>query len=223
MKDDNIKYLVYRAYSRKERPYISSNDRLVLYGWTANKDVLNAFFEQRTKKKYKVKKTNDDEIMEVMKDELDADMMIDFIDLKSASTGETIKFFMTKAELIDTEKNIQHIFQDLSRLVDRDNGKMKLLELYVNLDDYYLDALRYIGFNPPELSDLFDSVEYLDSPSGFMDIDGLIDGAYESACDVPHEFEYHQGIIPSIPYMENVSNKILYSVESFIRVLRDDM
>lgn len=220
---EKYKYLVYRAYSRKERPYVSSNDRLVLYGWTANKNVLDAFFEQRDKKKYRVKKTTDEEIKEVLNTEMSPDMMIDFIDLKSASTGEIVKFFMTQMELISTEKNIQHYFQDLSRLVDRDNGKKKLLELYLNLDEYYIDALQYLGFNPPELSDLFDSVDYLDSPSGFMDIDGLIDGAYESICDVPHEYEYHQGIIPSIPMMENVNNKILYSVESFIRVLRDDM
>lgn len=223
MKDIEYKYLVYRVYSRKERPYASSADRLVLYGWTASKNVINAFFEQRTKKKYKVKKTTDDEILEVLKEDLDPDKMIDFIDLRCAATGENVKFFMTKTELIDTEKMIQHYFQDMCRLVEKDHGKKKLLELYINLDDYYLDAIQYLGFKPPEMDDLFDSVEYLDSPSSYLDIDGLIDGAYESVYDVPREFDYHQGIIPGLSMMENVNNKILYSVESFVKVLRDEM
>ena len=223
MKDEKYSYLVYRVYSEKERPRIPLNDRIVLYGWSSSKSIIKAFFEQRSKKKYKVKKVLEEDAYMHMGAELDPMYCIDYIDLKTSSTDETITLFMTKNELKEAQVAIHNYFSDLCRLVERDNGKMHLLELYINIDDYYLDPLQYIGFKPPELDILFDSVEYRESDDPAYDIEGLINSAYDSAYDVPHETVYHDGLIPGFSTLPSISDKILYSAESFIKVLKNDM
>lgn len=222
MKDEYI-YLVYRAYSEEERPHSNEKDRIVFYGWTSKKKILKAFFDQRNRKKYKVRKIIPQEVYLVLGNEPDPLYLIDFIDLKSAKTGEDVVLFMTKEELKEVEIKIQRYFSDLSRLVERDDGKMHLLELYINLDDYYLDALQYLGFKPPEMDMLFDSVEYRESSDSMFEIEQLIDSAYEDAYEVPYEVVYHQGVIPGLTTLPSVNNKILYSIESFIKVMREDM
>ena len=222
MKDEYI-YVAYRAYSEEEKPTISERDRLVLYGWTTKKKILKAFFDQRDRKKYKVRKIISQEVYLVLGNDPDPLYMIDFIEIKSAKTGENIILFMTKEELRQTEIKIQQYFHDLSRLIERDDGKMNLLELYVNLDSYYLDPLQYLGFTPPEMDMLFDSVEYRESDDSMYEIEQLIDAAYEDAYEVPHETYVRPGIIPGLTTLPAVSNKILYSAESFIKILRDDM
>lgn len=227
MKDEKYTYLIYRAYSEKERPGSSPRDRIVFYGWTSGKSVVKAFFEQRDKKKYKVRKIleedMDREVKGYIDGELDFQYLIDFIKLKSSSTGEDVQLFMTGNELKQAEIKIQEYFRDLAGLVERDNGKTRLLELYINLDDYYLDPLQYIGFNPPEMDALFDSVEYRESDDYAYSIEGLIESRYESAYDVPSETYVHTGLIPGFSAMPAVSNKILYSIESFIKVMKEDL
>ena len=220
---DIYAYLVYRAYSEKERPGVPLSDRFVLYGWSTNKSTIKAFFEQRTKKKYKVKKVYEEDVWRYTGTESDPSYLIDFVDLKSNSTGDTISLFMTKNELRETQVKIHQYFTDLCRLVEKDRGKMNLLELYINIDDYYLDPLQYIGFKPPELDILFDSVEYRESDDPMYEIESLINSAYDEAFDVPHEVYYHDGKIPGFSTLPSVSDKILYSAESFIKILKDDM
>ena len=100
---------------------------------------------------------------------------------------------------------------------------MALLELYINLDDYYLDALQYLGFKPPEMDILFDSAEYRESTDAIYSIDALIDSAYDALFDVPHEVYVHEGKIPGLSVLESVDTKILYSLESFMKVMKEDM
>ena len=116
MKEDYI-YLVYRAYSEEERPHSTDKDRLVLYGWTTRKKILKAFFDQRNRKKYKVRKIIPQEAYLVLGNDPDPLYLIDFIDLKSAKTGEDVVLFMTREELKEVEIKIQRYFSDLSRLM----------------------------------------------------------------------------------------------------------
>ena len=229
MKDKDCVYLVYRVYSEKERPYVSLSDRTVFYGWASNKSVVKAFMAQRSHSKYKVTIASFDEINEswlsgsMYDGVMDPELMIDYVELKSAETLEDVKLFMTKKELKETEKGIQHYFKELPSLADYSDNPMALLELYINLDDYYLDALQYLGFKPPEMDILFDSAEYRESTDAIYSIDALIDSAYDALFDVPHEVYVHEGKIPGLSVLESVDTKILYSLESFMKVMKEDM
>ena len=229
MKDKDYVYLIYRVYSEKERPYVSLSDRTVFYGWAPTKSIVKAFMTQRTRSKYKVTIATYDEISHTwlassMYDgAMDPELMIDYVNLKSAETNEDVKLFMTSKELREAEHNIQHYFKDLCSLADYSDNAMKLLELYINLDDYYLDALQYLGFKPPEMDILFDSAEYRESTDAIYSIDALIDSAYDALFDVPHEVYVHEGKIPGLSVLESVDTKILYSLESFMKVMKEDM
>ena len=81
MDDEKEYYLVFRVYSKDERP--SLKERSHVYGWTSNKKILKAFLKQRDEKKYAVRKLQADEFMNRLhqyNDETD-DLMIDFIKL----------------------------------------------------------------------------------------------------------------------------------------------
>lgn len=207
-------YLVYRVYSEKERPNIPDKERIVFYGWSTDKVVIKAFLKQRNPKKYQVQKVHEED---VNLHELDQELIIDFVTLKSVN-GEEYELFMTQRQLRESEKAIHHYFYDLARLVERDNGNTTLLEMYMNLSQYYLDALTCIGFNPPELESLFPS-----NDDYGMGVDDLIDSAYESQYSSPQETYKHDNNIPGMSMLEEDSAKIIYSLESFIKVLKDDM
>lgn len=219
---DETKYLIYRSYSEEERPSSHKKDRMVYYGWTSSKSVIKAFFEQRDKKKYKFYKISMGETR-IPDDLLEYSRLIDFVKLKSAATNEEFPLFMTSYEMKQAEHQIQEYFNDLCRLVERDDGRSRLLELYINIDEYYLDPLQYIGFNPPEMEALFDSVEYRECDDSCYDIDALIESRCNAAYDAPYEVVTHTGLIPGFSSTMPVSKQILYSLENFIKVLREDL
>lgn len=175
------KYLVYRKYSQEER--YDPAERLVFYGWSDSKDVVMAFLKQRTLSKYKVRKFHPDGDI---RDYVGDDSYIDRVNLKSAKSGESIILFITKRELDESEKKIDRMFRNLSSVQSAGDRIIEVLTLFVNLTEYYMSALDFLGFNPPELESLF--------PSATLDF-----------------------------VTTDVSKKIIYSLESFIRVLRDDM
>lgn len=215
----NWKYLVYRVYTRDERPNI--DERASFYGWSNNKSMIKAFTSQRSKKKYKVLKVDQDEIARRFSEEIDdEEAALDFVKIKSASTHEEIFFITTMNELKETEKRIQRMFIDQASLSGID-GKGNYLEMFMNLDDYYADALYYIGFRPPEVDILFPSADYHDDYSNITKIEELIDDAYEGKYQSPGEVRDNR--IPGLVAIEDVANKIYYSVESFVKVLKDDL
>lgn len=215
----NWKYLVYRVYTRDERPNI--DERASFYGWSNNKSMIKAFTSQRSKKKYKILKVDQDEIARRFSEEIDdEEAALDFVKIKSASTHEEIFFITTMNELKETEKRIQRMFIDQASLSGID-GKGNYLEMFMNLDDYYADALYYIGFRPPEVDILFPSADYHDDYSNITKIEELIDDAYDGKYQSPAEVRDNR--IPGLVAIEDVANKIYYSVESFVKVLKDDL
>lgn len=217
----NGKYLVYRVYSKKERPDMI--DRSRFYGWTNSKNTLKAFIMQRNKKKYKVVKLDDDEIAETFSEEIDdVDAMIDFIKLRSAKTHEEVPLFMTLNEMRETEKKIQRMFLDKASF-ENINGNGNYLELFMNLDPYYADALYFIGFRPREVDIMFPSADYHDDYSSIESIEEKIDNAYDSLYGFPEESLKKQTSIVGLSVIEDIANKIYYSIESFVKVLKDDM
>jgi len=220
----DTKYLVFRTYMENERPDISSpEERIVLYGWTSNKNILKAFFSQRNKDKYRVKKVSTEDLAYYYSDtDLSMDIMIDFLTLKIASTGEEIEFFITKHEMMETEKKIQAYFRNLSSIVDRGKCGIKHLNMFNNLDEYYADALLYLGFEPPEIEALYDVCGYHECTSSEDMINMEIEGAY-SMYDYPEEEYHRKDEIPGLSTFTLPAKKILYSLESFIMILREDL
>lgn len=216
------KYLVYRVYTKEERP--DREDRNVLYGWSTNKSIIKAFQKQRSKDKYRVIKMSRDDIVRTFSEEIDdTDAMIDFIKLKSAKTHEVIYLFMTLNEMRETEKKIQKMFLDQASL-ERIPGNGNYLELFMNLDDYYADALFFIGYRPREVDILFPSADPRDDYASVDRIEQQIDQAYDGLYGFPQEeLRRSTDSVVGLSIIEDVANKICYSVESFIKVMREDM
>lgn len=216
------KYLVYRVYTKEERPDI--DERFVLYGWSTNKSIVKAFCKQRNKNKYHVIKMSNDDIIRTFSEEIDdTDAMIDFIKLKSAKTHEVIYLFMTLNEMRETEKKIQKMFLDQASL-ERIPGNGNYLELFLNLDDYYADALFFLGYRPREVDIMFPSADPRDDYASIDRISEQIDQAYDGLFGYPQEeLRREADKVIGLSTIEDVANKICYSIESFIKVMRDDM
>jgi len=216
-------YIIYRVYNKKDRP---DNDvGPILYGWSNNKNVVKAFMNQRDKNKYYVEKMSDANINEIMEgsyNDLDVNNMIDYIKLRSSKTHEEICFFMTSNEMQEVEKRIQRYFRDLCS-ISNIIGNGKYLEMYMYLDRYYIDALELIGYRPPEISVICQSADYRDDPGDIVGITMLIEDAYSGVNISPSEIFEHRNKLPGLSTLYDISSKILYSIESFIKVMIDDL
>lgn len=213
------RYLVFREYTPKERP--DRNERLVFYGWTKQKEMILAFLKQRSPKKYRIRKVNLEDIKKIYGEDLNMDMELDFAELKSVKTKEKIYLITTKLEMNETEKKVSRLFRELSSISSMcSDCVMEVLRLFVNLDEYYAIALFFLGFRPPELDDLFPSADPTDDYSNTQMLEDSIDEEYTM---VPwdHGLGNMNPITPWIT--EDTSKQLIYSFESFIKVLREDM
>jgi hypothetical protein len=176
-----------------------------MYGWTDNKKVLKAFLRQRDKKKYAFIEMDKDEMMEKFSDNFPPeDGMINYIRVKSSQSLEEITLFMTENELVEAEKKIQKMFLDLCSV-----GNIKAVEeigyflnMIVNLKKKYVDALAFIGYRPTEIDILFDSIEDLEARENIFNI-------------------YSHYLEPK--WEEDISRITIYSIESFIKVMSEDL
>ena len=220
MSDKKV-YIVYRRYSKKERPDPSTRNSL--YGWSYNKNIIKAFLSQRSKDKYDFMKIYIESDTDMDDYELDTSNMIDYIKLKSVTTGEDYPLFLTSNEMQEAEIRIQRYFRELCS-IDNIKGKGDYLNMIINIEDYYKDALEFIGYRPPELSAIFDSVDPRQDPGDIYGITELIEEAYWG-CGI-HPFEEMDRDNPTLPglmMISDVASKIIYSIESFIKVLREEL
>lgn len=225
--DEKKNYIVYRIYSKKERP--ERVERSIFYGWTHSKDIVKIFLKQRNKKKYKVLKMTDEEVIYNIpnSDEtITYDTMIDFVKLRSAKTAEEIYFFTTLREMKEAEINIQRIFHNMSsidKIKDKGDGR-NYLNMIFNLDDYYLSALFYIGYRPPEIDVLFPSASETDNFSTLYEVEESIEDAYSGVAEHPiDDLDGRYRNVPGLITIEDVASKLIYSIESFVMVLKDDL
>lgn len=218
----NGKYLVYRIYHNSECSDFT--DRSRFYGWSTNKNIIKAFRKQRNQKKYKIIKMSENEISKTFSEDIDdIDAMIDYIKLRSVKTNEKMTLFLTLNEMRETEKKIQRMFLDQASL-SRIQGTGNYLQMFLHLDNYYADALYFIGFRPREVDDLFPSADYHDDYSSIEKIEEEIDAAYEEMYQFPREtVKKTTESAVGLAVIEDASNKIYYSLESFIKVMKDDM
>ena len=222
MSDDRI-FVVHRVYNKDDRRYDYSKSSI--YGWTDNKNIIKAFLSQRNRNKYYVDKMygSAKEILEGFYNDLDPDNMINYIKLKSVNNKDKdFYLFMTANEMQEAEINIQKYFRDLCSISNIE-GKGDYLGMIENIDPYYADALDFIGYRPPEISAMYPSSDYADDPGEIIGITELIETAYCGSGISPYEEAENKGNLPGLSMLTDVANKILYSVESFIKVLRDEL
>lgn len=216
--------MVFRVYTKKERPQTDAKDRSIFYGWTNSKKVIKAFLSQRDPKKYRVVKMDKEEINDYFsEDRCDYENMIDTLVLHSASDNERVILFTTKNECQQAEYAIQRMFYEASSIISHNDNR--LIELYLNLKDNYRESLEIIGFYPPEVEAMFSPEEYFRSGTGLDEIETEIDDAYSGVLEFPREEDV--GRTPQGPLglstLVKTYSKLLYSLESFIKVLKEDL
>lgn len=205
-------YLIFRVYTAKERP--NPKDRYVFYGWTTNKSIIEAFQMQRNMDKYAKRKLTREE-MDKFKDSYDEDEItcveMDYVMLHSAHSDLEIMFVTTLHELKETEYNIQEMAREMCDL-SKIKGDGDYLSMIINLKDVYREALDRIGYRPSQLD--------FDYPSDHDTLMDTIDGAYAEGIVTDTKGSRQ---IPSQSVIDDVASMSLYSIESFIKALRDDL
>ena len=227
MGKDNEVYLIYRSYNDDPELRDQKDLKNVLFAWTSSKVLLKGFLKQRDNKKYMVIRIEKQLFEESYEQFTNSDRsMLNYVKLKSVKTGEECYFFTTLAELENAEIKIQQYFSDLSE-IDNTKNIDKIVIAFMNLKQYYLEALYFIGFRPSQIDEMFPSANSDDNYNNYTKIETEIEDAYSSIADYPlDDFECYDYKIPTIPglnVIDDVHNKILYSLESFIKVLKDDL
>ena len=195
MDDDKTYYIMIRT------PVAHYDSSPYIYGWSDSKSVVKAFMKQRSKKKYKIQKATADEIGKMFgHNDLIEDLKIDYLKLRSSINGEKYTLFMTLNEKIEAESKIQRILRDLCSLSniyvkDPKKDTMYYLHLFLHIKSQYAEALECIGYHPKEIDTLFASAE-----------------------DDSHVFQRYN-------YYHNISDGgyFDYSLEAFVRAMREDM
>lgn len=196
------------------------------FAWTYDKTILKLFLEQRNEN-YKAVHSNRDEIQRIFnRNGNESERMIDFVILKSVSTGIEFKLFTTADELRTTEKLIQRLVNNKATLFNITNSIEKIekyVKILVNLTDNFYNALYLIGFRPPEVLALFKPDEHQ-----MFEIDDAIDASYEGGWLPSNEYNsYWNGENRKKFYSTNLLSdlytKVLYSLEAFIKVLIKDL
>lgn len=98
-----------------------------------------------------------------------------------------------------------------------------IITIFNCLDDYYGDALEYIGFRPSILQSMYSRAGYME---GELEIDQTvyaIESAYDGSTSHPEEEYASKHNIPGLSILDDPFKKVLYSVESFIKVLKEDL
>lgn len=236
------KYIIYRIYSKKERV---DDERFIYYGWTTSKSILKIFFEQRSPSKYKKFKVEDinsklsnftGKYELILKDGArmflpsdyidDPDLMLDIICLKSINDPiNDFKLIMTKKEAMNTEIKIQEYFHNLSSL-EYVEGKGNYVGMFLKLKNYFKNGLNFIGYRPPEVDILFPSADPMDSFNRLEKVKEEIYDAYDAVAEIPDDGSFPTERYQSVPGKLSISDPaslVLYSLESFIKMMREDL
>lgn len=222
MEPENKIYLIYRNYNEPER---KKEEQKVLFAWSKSKALVKGFLKQRDNKKYIVLKSDENTFMSNYGEFGDADRtMLNYINLKSVKDQQEYCFFTTLDELQTAEIEIQRYMSDLSTIDDIEGIDKVFIEI-MNLKPYYLEALIYLGYRPSQLDQLFPSASEYDEFNGCSKAETEIEDAYSGDFSIsPMEYEdYRIKKIPGLCTLDETHNKILYSLEAFIKVLKDDL
>lgn len=195
---------------------------LTPYGWSFDLNIVKAFLKQRNDS-YKWMKSNKREVEIIFNaDRSLNERMINCIKLKSTKYERKFLLFITIDELRNCEKMIQQLMIDQCRLNKGNISYERLTEcisIISDLKDRYYNALYFIGYRPPEILSLYNQ-NYT-----YYDINDLIDIAYDEcgwlSCPLYNSITKYG--VPSIYNLDEVYEKVIYSLESFIKVLKDEL
>jgi len=195
-----------------------------VYGWTTSKKILKAFFKQRDRRKYMAFEMSKEDVAELFShSDLPGDTMITYIKLQSArQLDEEYTLFMTMAEMQEVEIRIQRLFQELSSVatmnfMDCSKEIFFYLRMIVNLVEKYSDALDYLGYRPQEMRSMFPPAH------DDEDVESLIGLAYYDTWSCNDYYNEPCDQVPGLSVLEDVASKIIYSIESFVKVMKDDL
>lgn len=213
-------YCIYRIYTAEERP--DPDQRVVFYGWTDSKDVEKAFFLQRSKKKYKSVRLDEEDAIEIYADlpQQFEEMALDYVELRSVQDqNQIVPFFTTMTELQETEIRIQRMVRDVCSFP---HPSREIIQAFIHIDRKYGDALHFIGFRPPQVDELYDSADQEDDITGDTKTLAQIETAYMGGFEYP-DIPPTAGKIPGLTGIDEPCKRVLYSLEAFIKVLKEDL
>jgi len=217
------KYIVFRIFSPKEEEFEIGP---AFYGWSNDKKIIKAFIKQRGKHKYVYRLMNDDEItcQSFSQDTVKEDTKIKLLMLPSTNDGITYPLFITDRESKEVEVKIHLYFSELASFEKYNNHRKVLITLYWNLIDEAKQVLENIGFIPKELNDC----GYMESESTFTclenEIETLIEEAYNTDDYIePTDDDFDRRYTPkSQLYLNDFHSHLCYSLEAYIKILKDE-
>ena len=198
--------------------------KLAPYGWSFDLNIIKAFLNQRVES-YNWIKSSKDEIEKVFNCNSNLnERMINVLKLKSTTYNKNYLLFMTLDELHNCEKLIQRLFVNGCSLNQHGNihpdNLIKYVIMITNLKDEYYRALYNIGYRPTEVLAIYNqNYDELD------DIYDQIDCSYNE-CSWLSCKEYNSILqygIPSIHNLNDLYSKVIYSLESFVKVLINEL
>lgn len=211
----DIWYMVFRVYPLDEIP--DPELSCVFYGWTRSKAIAKAFLRQRAKSKYRIRRLDIEELQDLAQplfDDSEEQVMIDFVKLRSAKSHEEVFILTTARELMMSEIRIQKMLNEASSLKTVDADITECVYILSNLKEKYADALYNIGFRPPEMESMYPSED------GFTVLD-------ETSEAIEYEYRNHSKSNKGLDIFQTSSDdlfsKSVYSLENFIRVMKDDL
>ena len=159
--------------------------------------------------------------MEDITQTLSENKEINFIKILSSKSKKEFTFFLTSSELMEIEMRIQKLFVDQSSILNlTKEGELiyNYCEAIMNLKKKYADALDIVGFQPPEIAELLDGDNsYGEEYESFSD---EMRRAYEHKEDYEDYVKRKNRLPGSVLYLD-VCRKVIYSLESFVKVCRD--
>lgn len=204
-KHRRMAYLVYRRYSDEElkerrRSGEILRDRNRFFGWTDNKHTIKLFSLQRSSKKYFIRQVTLEELSNIGTERTMENFQLELISLQSNRLKRSVALMTTADERDTFERKIRRMFTEACSLgpwiTEGDVVNFtRMVNCIANLIPKYAGALAYLGYVNTDLNSVFDSVD----DEEWIDL-------------------YRPG-----GNSLNTGKLIIYSLESVIKVILDDM
>lgn len=212
---ENEYYMIFRIPTQRER-----DDGAIprFWGWSKSRTAVKVFLKQRNREKYKIVKMDEDMISdEFSENEMSLDTMLNYVELGDTQSGEMISFFTTKVEMQEAEIKIQKLMMDICSF-DRIGGDVTpYVNIMIALKEELQDLLEFVGFCPKEFVDLFSDSEF--DPM----LEEQIYDAYRDNHVMEKDPKWKRHGVPGAYTMDRLSNKMIYSLQSFVAVLYEDL
>jgi len=213
-----MKERVYVVLKRQPRFRGEAKESPAIYAWTSSKATLKAYLQQRDVKKYTFLEMD----YENFKDEIGwsgyslEELMIDSVLLPSKRSSKDVLLFTNREEWYRIQEAVRNLFTKAAALeayypADR---LTRVIDLITNLKTRYADALYFLGYRPKELDAVYDSV-------GYDYYDDYIASTLVGDTDIPLRNIARES--REACYLDDPFKIVIYSLESVIKVMLDDL